>query len=129
MIQTREFPMRVILTLVTERIFSEFVETFEALTYVMGHLVYTHELQDRAVWEEVQEDVLIQHPALRDLDASDVTPDNCDAYLRDAIENYGKSLVLKKGSKERKETPEESFRRIHPDAIGLIVKPSEIDRN
>lgn len=65
---------------------------YDVLDHMSGDNLMTHQLP--RVCDEVKPEILRQHPELADVDASEVTKDNWEAWLEKQVATYGEDIVL-----------------------------------
>lgn len=111
----KEFSTETVLALATGRgCGALFSEVHEAIEYVMGHPVWTHEMADKELWNKVAKIVRPQNDNLiywiDTIDGAD--NDAVGAIVIRAIKDVGLKLQLKSGSETRTEDPIKSLQRI-----------------
>lgn len=130
--ETREFATEVALSLATCASFCDFAQIHEAVEYVLGHPVWTHEF-DNKVWWAAADAVIAAEPRLervRTLIAgiratAELCPDPeafWKAFVAEAVLQLGPTVRLVRGTAQRTETPVESLKRIAPNAQPIIIK-------
>lgn len=100
MINTREFPIGVILSITTGRLCChQFSDMHEALDYLTGETLFTHQLPRAA--DAVRPVLFDQHPFLRDLQFPGDDVDNhrdpvgfTMDWVNDVAERYGRTLIV-----------------------------------
>lgn len=118
-LETKDFPTAAILSISTGRLLSPFEMMHEAIEWVMGHPVWTHELGSEAMANRLKEAVLSQHPQLSEIDV-DLTKDNFKEWLKLQVAVFGDTLPLIRGSEVRTENPLESRQRLADDKPVIV---------
>lgn len=92
--KSRDFHLGDILSITTGRLVSprHVGGVYDILNFLTGDNLFTHQLP-RAE-RECKPYVLKQHPCLKEIDASPVTPDNWRAWLDRQIETFGETLPI-----------------------------------
>lgn len=105
---------------------TDFGSTFEAMTYLLGWDVFTHELAEQAPWIECAANIYAANPVLakygRELRADPTRHAEC---LKACLAELGPTVDLPEGNGRRTEHPLESIARIAPGnpVIGVEVTP------
>ena len=98
---------------------------YDILNFMTGDNLYTHQLP--RVSRECAPHLLKQHPQLADVDASNVSKDNWQAWMRQQVGKYGPTLYvvpLQPGEHYQIEPMSELAEMVHPDKIITVkVKP------
>lgn len=124
----KEISTAVALSLASEGITVEgalsFDPTFEALTYILGWDVFTHELAEKSPWIEAAANIHAANPTLaqygRELRAD---PKKHAEILADCLKELGLTVMLPKGNGRRTESPLASIARIAPGKPVVAVCP------
>jgi hypothetical protein len=87
----------------------------EAIEFLVGHPVWTHEMASETLANHLKELVLEQHPELATFPADKITRENWQEFLTQAEDIHGKTVMLTQHAEERKENPIESLVRIKGD--------------
>lgn len=98
---------------------TEFSKIHEAVTWLMGHEVWTHELP--AYLPLAATEALKQYP---DLPGKFVGVDETRA---EAVERYGETLPVRQGKSQRAKGPEETLREIAGDRPVIIIGTADED--
>lgn len=132
----RRFPIGVLLTLASEGIQTDctFGQLHEAITFVLGREVWTHELAEKQPWQRAASLILRQHPELGKYAAA-IRPETrrtnespeivCRLELHKAKAELGDELVIRRGEDTRTESPLASLRRVAPGKPVIVVDPNE----
>lgn len=91
---TRSFPTEVLLSITTGCLLSEFGAMHECCEFLAGQPIWTHQFAYRPFLDELKAAVLAQHPELKTVDASGVTPDNFREFSATQIQRFGAALDL-----------------------------------
>lgn len=130
--ETRDFPIAVVISAMSGTlVHPRFGDVHECIEWVMGHPVWTHELASVSTWASVMEAVIDQHPALAAgfVPPSPVEPLRGDAYLAfirpwlaEMADKHGTDITLRKGSRERTESPIDSLvRMVGPEKVIVVT--------
>lgn len=95
---------------------------YDILGYMSGEQLWTHQLP--RVSRECKPYLLEQHPQLKDVDASNVTPENHKAWLAEQVAKFGEELPVSRlpwEAHERIDPLSELAEKVHPDRIIPIV--------
>jgi hypothetical protein len=92
---TRNFHIGDILSITTERLVSptHMDGVYDILNFMTGDNLFTHQLP-RAC-REMQPRLLAQHPQLANVDASGVTPENCQDWLAEQVKRFSETLPVR----------------------------------
>lgn len=106
-----------------------FSKVTEAIEWILGHPVWTHELGSDALWQLTRAKLLEQHPDL-DVDASKVDSENCQAFVDELTARLGQSREVVKGDEHRGADPVTTARNFFgPDAEIVPVLTGDGDRD
>jgi hypothetical protein len=120
--ETKEFSLDIVLTLLTSKSFGgDFGDIHEAIEFVIGHPVWTHEMADKLLWEQLRENILEQHPDLETVDGHLINTNNVHENKQRYIEQFGNTRVLTKGTEVRHKHPLETAKELFPDKINQIL--------
>lgn len=98
---------------------TEFSKIHEAVTWLMGHEVWTHELP--AYLPLAASEALEQYP---DLPSKYVGLEETQA---EAVERYGETLPVRQGNSQRAKGPEETLREIAGDRPVIVIGGPDAD--
>ena len=90
----KTFPMEVVLSISTGLLLCTFPDMLEAVEYLVGSPVFTHQFAYKPFVDEVAESVMHQCPKLREVDASGVTPDNWKEWVNKELARLGTTVDL-----------------------------------
>lgn len=110
--EKKAYPLCVVLSMITGRLFCNFSLMHEMVEWFVGHPVWTHEFAEQAFFDRLKNLILEQHPELADFDADKVDSDNYADLLEQAKAKYGECVFLIQRPFDRTENPVESFVRI-----------------
>lgn len=119
----RNFDISDILSVTTGRLVStrHMAGLCDILNYMTGDDLSTHAIPRAG--RECEPFLLEQHPQLKNVDASSVTPDNWQAWLAEQRKTYGDELPvapLPKHAHEFIDPMSELAEKVHPDRIVTV---------
>ena len=118
------FELGAILSITTGRLLTSMDNIYEILNFMTQDNLFTHQLpratRECAPW------ILRQHPQLKKIDASDVTTDNWQEYLKKQIDLYGIGLEIEPIPRDDHDyrNPLEELREMTNAEI-IIVNPKD----
>lgn len=91
----REIDLRDILSVLTDKMFSPLgLEGLnELVQFMVGEEVFNHQLR-RVMLGECRPWLLAWHPQLKEVDATNVGPDNAQAWTDEQIRKFGRTLIV-----------------------------------
>lgn len=118
----------------------DFAAQHELSEVLIGHPLWTHEFAEQALWEQLRQAALSQHPELENLPAFDEVAcerakSNGDVfdYLGPFVEQCrracGETLAFKRGSNVRTEHPIETFHRLAPGKPLIVMEMIGLRQN
>ena len=125
----KEFPLATILSITTGiylktpgRTDGSFGDIQEAIEWVAGHPVWTHELASKGIRESSAESVFSQHPQLKGVDGG-LTKENHEEWTVNQVNQFGETLSLAQGTQVRTENPIESLQKMIGDkpVIPIVI--------
>jgi len=125
MAEKKSFGLGTILSITTGRLLTSIDNVYEILNFMTRDNLFTHQLprasKECAPW------ILRQHPQLKDVDASNVTKDNLQEYLKQQIDFYDISLEIEPIQRDDHDykNPLEELKEMTNAEI-IIVNPDEI---
>ena len=126
---TKIFPTSLVLSVLSATAFGDtFGAIHEAVEFVVGHPIWTHELADRRIWKIAQEAIIAQWPPasrwLQKCEGVVGSPDGAKRLLAQCIAEVGGQVSLTRGNCQRSESPLESAARLLPNKpIIAVVAP------
>ena len=114
---TKQFHLGDILSITTGRLVSirHIAGVYDILNYMTRDNLFTRQLSRAS--NECKPWLLRQHPQLAEVDASNVTKDNCDRWLIAMVNKYAPAQGLErlvKGWLDVEPIPQDDHERIHP---------------
>ena len=98
----KEFPLTIVLTLLTSKSFGKkFDDIHEAIEFVIGHPVWTHEIADLLLWDQLRDNIVEQYPEFSIIDSSLINKENVFLYKEQYCTQFGHSRILTKGTEIR----------------------------
>lgn len=123
MTETKDFSVETLLSVATGRMMGgSFDDVHGAVTHILGHDIWTHELADGSIWTRAQALLFAQHPDLQ-IEVPD-TIDEARAMqtVADTKTALGTDrLEVAKGVDTRTESPVESLQRVAPGKPIVVV--------
>jgi len=108
------------LTLATTICYEEsFSDIHQAAEFLMGHPIWTHEFDDKEIWNDLRARILYAVPALALFQPQE------GAWKEDLVRvcaDLGPTVTIQKGTAERLEHPLESMERIAPRKPVIAVE-------
>lgn len=121
----KDFKLGAILGLTTGVLLEDgkFGEIHELAEHVVGHSIWTHEFAEKALWAQLKDVILAEHPQLimptdEFSNGGKRTGPECAQFLREQERIFGKTLQIAKGTGERAEHPISSLHRISGGRFG-----------
>lgn len=100
-----------------------FSDFHEAITFILGHDVFTHELAEMRPWQEAARIIAMQSVALgRYGDRLRDNPSQWAEILAECRAEMGDTVLLRSGGLDRTEHPVESLQRIAPDKPIVVLE-------
>lgn len=110
---TTSYPSEVLASVTTGVLWCNFSAMHEAIEFLMGHPVWTHEMGSEERCETFREQALAQHPQLAALDSTLKPFTGRPEKVADAVKTIhravGPSLTITKGALERDKSPIETL--------------------
>jgi hypothetical protein len=123
--QTKKFPTEVVVSITSGVLLCDFDKLHEAVEWLVGHQVWTHELASGGLNDKMKQMLLEQHPQLSTMDiqgmSSEEVPDCVDKLRR----HFGSELEIKKGEEQRTQEPIETLKEMCPDKPVIVVVPEQ----
>jgi hypothetical protein len=120
---TESFSLGAVLSVTTGRLLCPIDGVYRILNFMTGDSIYTHQIP--RVMDECKPHLLRQFPALAQVDASIVTPDNWQDWLHQQEAVHGDQLTvapLPPGEHYQIDPLSELAEKVHPSKI-VTVKP------
>jgi hypothetical protein len=120
---TESFSLGAVLTVTTGTLLCPIDGIYRILNFMTGDGIYTHQLG--RVSEECKPHLLRQFPALADVDASGVTPDNWQAWLLAQEAVHGDMLAvepLPPGEHYEIDPLSDLAEKVHPSKIATVKR-------
>lgn len=121
---TREFPTLVILSIVTGSLVCEFDKVHEAIEWMAGEPVWTHQLP--RVSREIQAAMLVRRPELAAAvaEAEHVTHDNYRDWVARWVERYGETMTVERlsATQHASKNPIAELTEMAPDKPVIVVE-------
>lgn len=109
--ETKAFSTAALASITTGRLFCAFSDMHEAIEYLMGHPVWTHELASEALFKLMSAKLREQHPGLP-TEADDCDGTNWEAWRDQLVAKLGPTLTITKGQEVRAADPITTARNI-----------------
>jgi hypothetical protein len=120
---SQSFSLGAVLSITTGVLLCPIDGVYRILNFMTGDSIYTHQLP--RVSDECKPHLFRQFPALAEVDASSVTGENWQAWLREQEAKHGDTLnvePLPPGEHYQIDPISELAEKVHPSKI-LVVKP------
>ena len=118
--KTKEFHIGDVLSITTGRLVSprHIGGVYDILNFMTGDNLFTHQLP--RVSNECKPYLFEWHPQLKDVDASEVTPENWQEWLNEQVTRFGEDLTVRQIPEERHERRdpiEEMVEMVEPEKV------------
>lgn len=120
---TESFSLGAVLSITTGVLLCPMDDVYRILNFMTGDSLFTHQIPRAS--RECAPYLLNQFPALANVDASGVTPENWQTWLREQVAKHGDTFAvapLPPGEHYQIDPISELVEKVHPDKI-VVVKP------
>jgi|GEM_PF-1345726 len=94
----------------------------ELCEWVMGHPIWTHEFAERPLWVRISEAIRAQHAEMPVNDGTELSLEEVASFAGNALELFGTTVTLKRGSSKRSESPLASAGRVMSGkTVGVVI--------